>query len=81
VQLDRCKPILPSHGDVQKAHPQWDHGQGWKPQLNNLRLLLLPLICTCLVLPWLHLIPLPQLPIGLRELSAVMNTVRSLVPT
>lgn len=63
------------------THPQWDHGQGWKPQLNNLRLLLQPFICTCLLLPWLHLIPLPQLHDGLRELSALMNTVRSLVPT
>jgi hypothetical protein len=62
-------------------HPQWDHGQGWKPQLNNLRLLLQPFICTCLLLPWLHLIPLPQLQAGLSELAALMNTVRSLVPT
>jgi hypothetical protein len=64
-----------------EAHPQWDHGQGWKPQLNNLRLVLQPFICTCLLLPWLHLVPLPQLHDGLRELSALMNTVRSFVPT
>jgi hypothetical protein len=64
-----------------ETHPQWDHGQGWKPQLNNLRLLLQPFICTCLLLPWLHLLPLPHLQAGLTELSALMNTVRSLVPT
>lgn len=63
------------------THPQWDHGQGWKPQLNNLRLLLQPFICTCLLLPWLTLLPLPHLQTGLSELSALMNTVRSLVPT
>jgi SRSO17 transposase len=63
-----------------ETHPQWDRGQGWKPQLNNLRLLLQPFICTCLLLPWLHLIPLPQLHAGLTELSELMNTVRSLVP-
>src|SRR5215813_2842041 len=63
------------------THPQWDHGRGWKPQLNNLRLLLQPFICTCLLLPWLHLVPLPHLQTGLSELAALMNTVRSLVPT
>ncbi len=64
-----------------ETHPHWDHGQGWKPQLNNLRLLLQPFICTCLLLPWLHLIPLPHLHAGLTGLSALMNTVRSRVPT
>ena len=70
-----------------QTHPQWDHGQGWKPQLNNLRLVLQPficIICPCLLLPWLHLIPLiplPQLHDGLCGRSALINTVRSLVPT
>jgi len=64
-----------------QAHPHWDHGFGWKPQLNNLRLLLQPFLCTCLLLPWLHLIPLPHLHAGLVELSALMNTVPSVLPT
>lgn len=74
------EPVAGSAAPV-ATHPQWDHGQGWKPQLNNLRLLLQPFICTCLLLPWLHLLPLPHLQTGLSELAALMNTVRSLVPT
>ena len=70
----------PSPAPVE-THPQWDHSQGWKPQLINLRLVLQPFICTCLLLPWLHLVPIPHLQMGLSELSALMNTVRSLAPT
>lgn len=64
-----------------EAHPHWQHGSGWRPQLHNLRLLLQPFLCACLLLPWLHLVPIPHLQAGLGELSALMNTVRSLVPT
>src|SRR5262249_40550668 len=43
-----------------EAHPAWDPGNGWKHHLNNLRLLLQPFVCSCLLLPWLHLVPLPH---------------------
>lgn len=33
------------------AHPAWDTGNGWKHRLNNLRLLLQPDVCACLLLP------------------------------
>jgi hypothetical protein len=36
-------------------HPWWDTGQGWKNMLNNLRLILQPSICSCLILPWVLL--------------------------
>jgi len=62
------------------AHPHWDGGPGWKRTLNNLRLLLQPYVCACLLLPWLRVLPLPHLPAGLADLCAHMNTFRPLLP-
>jgi len=53
----------------------------WKHRLDNLRLLLQPFICACLLLPCLRLFPLPHLPAGLADLCALMNTYRPLYPT
>ena len=41
-----------------QAHPAWNAETGWKHLLNNLRLLLQPLVCASLLLPWLQLVPL-----------------------
>jgi SRSO17 transposase len=75
-ELEACEPTLAPVA----THPQWDHGQGWKPQLNNLRLVLQPFVCACLLLPWLRLHPLPQLSQGLADLCALMNTYHPLFP-
>jgi SRSO17 transposase len=58
-----------------QAHPAWTAETGWKHLLNNLRLLLQPLVCASLLLPWLQLVPLPHLRAGLQDLCALMNTV------
>jgi hypothetical protein len=63
------------------THPYWDGGPGWKRTLNNLRLLLQPYVCACLLLPWLRLVPLPHLQAGLADLCALMNTFRPPFPT
>jgi SRSO17 transposase len=67
-----------------EAHPAWDTGSGWKHQLNNLRLLLQPYVCSCLLLPWLHLVPLPHVQAvqtGLAALGSLVNTFRLALPT
>src|SRR5712691_5477731 len=67
-----------------QAHPAWDTGTGWKPHLNNLRLLLQPYVCTCLLLPWLHLVPLPHVQAvqtGLAALGSLVNTFHLALPT
>jgi len=67
-----------------QAHPAWDTGTGWKPHLNNLRLLLQPSVCTCLLLPWLHLVPLPHVQAvqtGLAALGSLVNTFHLALPT
>ncbi|HEV8189867.1 MAG TPA: hypothetical protein VGP82_00030 [Ktedonobacterales bacterium] len=63
------------------AHPPWDGAPGWKRTLNNLRLLLQPYVCACLLLPWLRVLPLPHLHAGLADLCTLMNTFHPAVPT
>ena len=63
------------------ALPQWDASPGWKRTLTNLRLLLQPFVCACLLLPWLRLMPLPHLQAGLPDLCAHRNTYHPLFPT
>jgi hypothetical protein len=66
------------------THPAWDTGSGWKHHLNNLRLLLQPSVCACLLLPWLPLVPLPHaqaVQTGLAALGSLVNTFRLALPT
>jgi SRSO17 transposase len=67
-----------------EAHPAWDTGSGWKHHLNNLRLLLQPYVCSCLLLPWLHLVPLPHvqaIQTGLAALGSLVDTFPLALPT
>ena len=67
-----------------QAHPAWDDGIGWKHQLNNLRLVLQPDVCTCLLLPWLHLLSPPHVQAvqtGLATLGSLVNTFPLALPT
>lgn len=72
-------PIAPSPPPV--PHPAWTEDASWKHRLTNLRLLLQPFVCACLLLPWLRLYPLPHLTAGLADLCALMNTYHPLLPT
>jgi SRSO17 transposase len=66
------------------AHPAWDSGTGWKHHLNNLRLLLQPYVCACLLLPWLALVPLPHVQAvqtGLAALGSLVDTFHLALPT
>jgi SRSO17 transposase len=38
-------------------HPWWTHQRGWKNLLNNLRLIIQPLICSNWLKPWLEVFP------------------------
>jgi SRSO17 transposase len=67
-----------------ETHPAWDTRTGWKHHLNNLRLLLQPYVCCCLLLPWLALVPLPHaqaVQAGLASLGSLVNTFRLALPT
>ncbi len=71
-------PVAPSPPPV--PHPAWTEDASWKHRLTNLRLLLQPFVCACLLLPWLRLYPLPHLTAGLADLCALMNTYHPLFP-
>jgi hypothetical protein len=38
-------------------HKQWNHDSGWKNTLNNLRLIVQPLLLFWLIYPWLDVFP------------------------
>jgi SRSO17 transposase len=63
------------------AHRWWDTGNGWKNVLNNLRLILQPYVLHCLILPWLLVFDIPALQLGFKQLTSIMNTFHTLIPT
>ncbi|MFN6566775.1 IS701 family transposase [Dendronalium sp. ChiSLP03b] len=58
-------------------HPLWDESYGWKNILNNLRLIIQPLILFNLIKPWLKVFSIPQLSTGFSDLISIMNTLHN----
>jgi SRSO17 transposase len=54
-------------------HQQWNHKCGWKNTLNNLRLIIQPLLLFWLIYPWLNIFPNSHLLLGFNYLIAAMN--------
>ena len=54
-------------------HQQWNSAIGWKNTLNNLRLILQPLLLFWLILPWLDIFPNSHLLLGFNQLISAMN--------
>ena len=54
-------------------HKLWNHEDGWKNTLNNLRLILQPLLLFWLIYPWLDIFPSSNLLLGFNHLIAKMN--------
>ena len=77
-------PASPASLAPLETHPAWDAGAGWKHHLNNLRLLLQPYVCSCLLFPWLALVPPAHahaVQTGLAALGSLVNTFRLSLPT
>jgi SRSO17 transposase len=55
------------------VHPQWNHQTGWKNTLNNLRLIVQPLLLLWLISPWLEVFPNSNLLLGFHQLISAMN--------
>lgn len=72
----------PSDPIVEKfrEHEWWDFAQGWKNLLNNLRLVIQPLIFFNLIKPWLKVFPNLHLSIGFSTLISLMNRMRGAIP-
>lgn len=54
-------------------HQQWNHASGWKNTLNNLRLIVQPLLLFWLIYPWLDIFPNSDLLVGFNHLISAMN--------
>ncbi len=54
-------------------HQQWNHENGWKNVLNNLRLIVQPLLLFWLIYPWLDIFPNSNLLLGFNQLICAMN--------
>ena len=61
-------------------HKQWNHESGWKNTLNNLRLIVQPLLLLWLIYPWLDIFPNSNLLLGFNHLiSLVIHTRPQLI--
>ncbi|MBL1178447.1 IS701 family transposase [Pantanalinema sp. GBBB05] len=54
-------------------HPWWNNQSGWKNLLNNLRLIIQPLICFNDLKRWLKVFPIASLHLGFEQLIRQMN--------
>ncbi len=54
-------------------HQQWNHENGWKNILNNLRLIVQPLLLFWSIYPWLDILPNNNLWLGFNQLISAMN--------
>ncbi|MGI0494728.1 IS701 family transposase, partial [Alkalinema pantanalense CENA528] len=54
-------------------HPWWDNQRGWKNLLNNLRLIIQPLICFNWLKRWLEVFPIASLHTAFEQLIRPMN--------
>jgi SRSO17 transposase len=56
-----------------QEHELWDSNKGWKNLLNNIHLIIQPIICFNLIKRWLKVFPIPQLSLGFPRLISLMN--------
>jgi SRSO17 transposase len=68
--LSNCQSEL---NNYLAEHPDWDCNQGWKSMLNNMQLLLLPLLALKLVEPWLKVFEAPLLVSSFNTLIGLVN--------
>lgn len=76
--------LPPDEGTARTTYAQhrwWDTGSGWKHTLNNLRLIIQPVICAALLNPWLRVFDVPTLRLGLQDLVQAMQHYHGFLPT
>jgi SRSO17 transposase len=66
--------------DIFSQHAWWDFNRGWKSTLNNLRLVVQPLIFFNLIKPWLAVFDIQCLKEGFLFLIEIMNEFRGYIP-
>ena len=79
VKLNQSQALLASknsrENDIHNfnLHQQWSEKGGWKNTLNNLRLIIQPIIVFWMIIPWLDVFPNRSLILGFHQLIAIMN--------
>lgn len=58
-------------------HQQWNHQSGWKNVLNNLRLIVQPILLFWLIYPWIDTFSNSELLVGFNHLIDAMNGFKS----
>jgi hypothetical protein len=73
-QSHQLPPDPPESNSVNfSGHQQWNLNGGWKNTLNNLRLIVQPLLFFWLIYPWLDIFPNSDLLLGFNQLISAMN--------
>lgn len=72
AHLSICQEELAKYLSV---HPDWSHRTGWKSTLNNLRLLLIPMLAFNLVKHWLAVFDIPAVSLCFQELASLVSLV------
>jgi SRSO17 transposase len=74
LQSPQIPPDISENSSVDfTVHQQWNHQTGWKNTLNNLRLIVQPLLLFWLIYPWLDVFPNSNLLLGFNQLISAMN--------
>jgi SRSO17 transposase len=81
LSLNQSTPIeqeiLKRNSEKFSNHEQWNQENGWKNTLNNLRLIIQPLILFWLIYPWLNIFPNSNLLRGFNYLIGTMNQFKT----
>jgi hypothetical protein len=72
--------LNPNYLISERQHPCWQKTSGWKHRLNNLQLIIQPLIYYCLIKPWLKVFENWHLRVGFSWLISIMNEFVGYVP-
>jgi SRSO17 transposase len=70
---DQAKKETVNSQNYHHIHPQWNHQNGWKNVLNNLRLIIQPTLLLWLLSPWLDIFPNSSLCLGFHDLINAIN--------
>jgi SRSO17 transposase len=70
---DQAKKETVNSQNSHHIHPQWNHQNGWKNVLNNLRLIIQPTLLLWLLSPWLDIFPNSSLCLGFHDLINAIN--------
>jgi hypothetical protein len=77
--LNQCQGLSDSRIQTEDSisdftlHQQWSTRTEWKTTLNNLRLIIQPIILFWMIIPWLDIFPNRSLLLGFHQLISTMN--------